>query len=66
MSYWGGKGSDNGNSKLNEEMVAQIKFDLAMGESVKTLMVRYNIGKTALYNIKSGRAWGHVKVPTGQ
>lgn len=62
MGHWGGKGTQNGFSKLDEVTVAQIKFDLAVGESVKVVAQRYNISKSAIYAIKAGKTWTHVKV----
>ncbi len=67
MGRWGGQGTDSGFSKLNEETVAMIKFDLAVGEDVKTVAHRYGVSKSAIYAIKAGKTWTHVKVaaPTG-
>ena len=62
MSYWGGQGTENGFRKLTEESVAQIKFDLAMGESVAVIANRYGVSKSAIYAIRAGKTWTHVKV----
>ncbi len=63
VSHWGGQGTESGFNKLTEESVAQIKFDLAVGESVAVVAHRYGVSKSAIYAIKAGKTWTHVKVP---
>jgi len=59
---WQG-GSKNGNAKLCEESVRNIKL-LRLNEKLthKQLSELYNVGKSNIKKILSGRAWKHVTI----
>jgi DNA invertase Pin-like site-specific DNA recombinase len=55
------KGSQQGNSKLNEEQVLEIKRLLAETTlSQRKIAKRYGVGQDAIYKIKIGKTWKHV------
>lgn len=54
-------GSSNPTSKLNEEIVKNIKNDLANGVSRKELQIRYGVSKTLIQKIATEEIWNHVK-----
>lgn len=54
------KGSKNGDSKLNEEKVSEIKKLLKMGVTITRLAKDYNVSQTCIWLIKSGKKWKHV------
>jgi hypothetical protein len=60
---WNGKrrGSGNPASILNEEQVKQIKQLLLNDKlSKKEISERFNVSRTVIYRINSGRSWTHV------
>jgi len=52
-------GSANGRSKLNDDIVRQIRLDLQT-ETVACVAKRYNVGATTIMNVKLGETWSHV------
>ena len=54
------KGTNNPASKLNEEKVREIRILLKI-RNVKEISNIYGVVPGAIYNIKSGRSWKHVK-----
>lgn len=48
--------------KLNEDRARDIKRRLADGEPVMKLAAEFNLSPAAVYNIRHGRAWGHVVI----
>lgn len=56
-------GSKNGQSKLNEEQVLEIKKELADSKDwhvVKTLAKKYGVHNTTIYKIRNGSTWSHI------
>lgn len=53
-------GSGNGRSVLTEKRVKTIKRRLDRGESASALAREYEIGKTAVHDIKSEKSWKHL------
>lgn len=54
-------GSKNGQSKLNETQVLEIKKLLSIANhSIPSIARKFSISRTAIYDIKSGRKWSHV------
>lgn len=56
------KGSKQGNSKLNEIQVNDIKKELLNPYYgiLKDLALKYNVTKQAIYHIKNGKNWSHI------
>lgn len=55
------KGSKNGNSKLTEEQVREIRTLLSQNLSCVKIARKFNVGKTTIGFIKQGKFWTHVK-----
>ena len=55
------KGSENGASKLTEEIVKQIKDRYQEVKSSRKLAKEFGIEKTAILRIMNGITWKHVK-----
>lgn len=53
-------GSRHGRSKLTEALVTVIRSELASGERVGELAVRYGVSQTTISFIKARRNWRHV------
>lgn len=53
-------GSRHGRSKLTEALVTIIRSQLASGERVGDLAVRYGVSQTTISFIKARRNWRHV------
>ena len=53
-------GSRHGRSKLTEELVTVIRSQLASGERVGDLAIRYGVSQTTISFIKARRNWRHV------
>ena len=51
-------------SKLNKHQVIEIKKELLSSYRgiIKDLSIKYNVSRSAISNIKSGRTWGQVTV----
>ena len=56
-------GSDNGNSKLSEEQVLQMRIDRAAGDTNTEIAKRYNISSKQVGDIVAGKRWSHVGGP---
>jgi hypothetical protein len=56
------KGTGNGRSKLTEKKVLEISRRLALGERVCDLSREYDVGATAISDIKTKKSWGHLWV----
>lgn len=54
-------GSKNGQAKLTEDQVKQIKSLLAKKISAREIAKKFNVGKTTIGFIKQGKFWTHVK-----
>ena len=54
------KGTNNPTSKLDEEKVREIRILLKI-RNVKEISNIYGVVPGAIYNIKSGKSWNHVK-----
>jgi len=52
-------GSRNGNAKLNEAKVQQIR-ERGKKEHVDALAVCFNVSRQCIVNVLNGRAWAHV------
>lgn len=50
-------------SKLNDDIVKEIKADLASGVRGADLARKHNVSQTAIYEIKTGRTWKHILNP---
>lgn len=55
------KGSEQPNSKLDEDTVKEIKNKLASGVSRRSIQVEYKISKTLVQLIATEQIWSHVK-----
>jgi len=55
------KGSANGNSNLTEKDVAEIKYLINEQMPGKQIAREYNVTKFAVYAIKVGLSWKHIK-----
>lgn len=59
------RGSKNGRSKLNETIASEIKKihreNYITKQRCRELGRIYNVSPQAIYDIKTGRRWGHVK-----
>ena len=58
----GNRGGEIGTSKVTENQVKEIKVRLKNGETPFQIAKDYPIGKDAIYHIKWGRRWMHVKI----
>lgn len=54
--------SKKGNSKLNEEIVKEIRIKFMNGASNKEIMELYNLSKSAVKDLKLCKSWEWVKV----
>ena len=54
------RGSQNGNSKLTEEKVREIKAALALGGKRKELAEMFGVAVITIDRIKYGTQWSHV------
>lgn len=55
-------GSDNAGSKLDENLVKEIKLKLAKGVSRRNIQKEYGVSKTNIQMIATEKSWTHVKV----
>ncbi len=61
------QGKKNGFSKLTESQVIEIKHLLADGKyTQKTIGSQFNVSRSTVKNIKSGRRWSHVSSVSAQ
>lgn len=56
-------GSNNGISKLTEDLVFDMRTDSMNGDSRRDLQNKYNVSKTLVQQILTLEIWTHVKVP---
>lgn len=56
------KGSKNKFSRLNENMVKEIKERLLKGETVKSIAKDFEVASTTIFSIKQNRTWKQVRV----
>lgn len=54
------KGSHHGNSKLNEEQVAEIKRLLSSGTPGRAIAIAFHISPSTVCNINRSKGWNHV------
>jgi hypothetical protein len=55
------KGSDNGQAKLTEEDIPEIRRLLAQGVSGVHIARIYGVHRSIIVGIKTGKAWKHVQ-----
>jgi hypothetical protein len=55
-------GSKNGQAKLNEEQVREIKLLLLKKILHKNIAKKFNVGRMAVTQINIGRTWSHIKI----
>jgi len=55
-------GSKNGQAKLNEEQVREIKLLLLKKIFHKEIAKKFNVEKNTIGNINVGKTWSHVKI----
>lgn len=55
-----GRGSQNGNSVLNEKQVKEIKKLLASGNSLRSIAKLFGVAKGTISFIKQGKTWSQV------
>jgi len=53
-------GSNNGNSRLKETQVVEIKRRIAAGESSANVALDYGVVEGTIDHIKQGRTWKHL------
>jgi len=56
------RGERHGMSKLSNAQVLEIKNDLIAGEPVKEIAQKYNVSKSTIHDIKSGRTWLSIRI----
>lgn len=56
----GRKGSKNGNSRLSEGDVIEIRLRLSCGESGASLSREYGVSKNLIYLIRDKKVWTHI------
>ena len=54
------RGEANSFAKLTDKTVKQIKIALKEGISTKILSRIYRVGKSTIFDIRSGRTWSHI------
>ena len=54
------KGSENGKSKMNEEIVREARLMLASGLSAKKVADHFGLSKATIQAMREGRTWAHV------
>lgn len=55
-------GSRNGNSKLTEELVIEIKTRFKNGQKTPQISKELGVNYFTLRNIGTGRTWGHIQI----
>jgi hypothetical protein len=53
-------GESNGNSRLREYQVAEIRARYARGESVATLAETYSVSVSTVFQVVARKTWRHV------
>jgi len=54
------QGQNNGQAKLREQQVKEIKRRLALGERQSVIAKAFNVSKRAVSDIKCGKTWAHI------
>lgn len=54
------KGSENGKSKMNENVVREARLMLASGLSSKKVADHFGLSKATIQAMREGRTWSHV------
>ena len=54
-------GEKHGRSVLNEEKVKRIRELIEQGRTLQSIADEFKCGRTAIYRIKHGKTWRHVK-----
>ena len=54
------KGENHPSSKLSNNDVAKIKYQLSLGATTRALAVAFGVAKTTIQDIKSGATWAHL------
>ena len=55
------KGSKNHRSKLHESVIPNIKIAVSLGMKDIPLAKQFGVSPKAIYNIRTGKTWTHVK-----
>lgn len=55
------RGSENGNSKLTDQNVRDIKTALSIGEFQRPIAARFRVTQRVISLIKRGESWDHVQ-----
>lgn len=55
------KGSDNSQSKLNEESVKEIRLMIDSGATNRSIAAFFDVSQSCISQIKNGRIWTHVE-----
>lgn len=55
------RGNDHGRSKLTNDSVLAIRAGKAKGDTELSLAERFNVSRSTICHVLSGRTWGHVK-----
>ena len=55
-------GSSNGNSKLTEEQVRDIKLRLQNKESCLSISKLYSVSNVTIANIREGKVWAQISI----
>lgn len=55
------KGSDNSQSKLNDESVREIKLLIDSGATNRSIAGFFDVSQSCISSIKNGRTWAHVE-----
>lgn len=63
---WGATGEQSRTAKLTEDRVRDIKRALKRGETYRTIAARFGVSIGAIYRIKTGASWSHVRVDRGE
>lgn len=56
-----GRGERNGEAKLTEAQVLEIRSRMRGGESLSSLAAAYGVSKAAMSKIRCGRTWKHLR-----
>ena len=59
-------GSQNGNNKLTETAVADIKRQIAAGRSNQQIAPEYGVSQQMISKIRNGHFWRHVQIGKGE
>jgi anti-sigma28 factor (negative regulator of flagellin synthesis) len=54
------KGINNGNAKLDNEKVKEIRKEISDGVKCTVISRKYKVSSSVIYGIRDGRGWKHV------